>query len=236
MATKGNTKMQTKTKLSAGVFNARLIVFAALGAFALMAGNAFATAAGEVSNLSGTLSVKRADGSSKLLSVRSEVQPGDTLSTEAGTYARVKFIDGGEVVLRPGTQVKVDAFNYDAAKPAEDNQVFSLLRGGLRAITGLLGHRNKERVSYITPTATIGIRGTNFGAQLEDDNSMHVDVAEGGVVVTNNGGTLEVGVGQFAFVKSGDAPPTLIINGKKVDIPGHIGAGIGEGNKSSCSM
>ena len=128
------------------------------------------------------------------------------------------------------------AFNYDAAKPANDSQVFSLLKGGLRAITGLLGHRSKERVSYITPTATIGIRGTNLGAQLEDDNSLHVDVAEGGVVVTNNGGSIEVSVGQFAFVKSGDSPPTLIINGKKVDVPEHIGAGIGAGNKSSCSM
>lgn len=224
--------MNNTTTLSASALKSLLIIL--IAGFA--AGNAFATAAGEVSNLSGTLSVKRADGSSKLLSVKSEVQPGDTLSTEAGTYARVKFIDGGEVVLRPGTQVKVDAFNYDAAKPANDSQIFSLLKGGLRAITGLLGHRSKDRVSYVTPTATIGIRGTNLGAQLEDDNSLHIDVAEGGVVVTNKGGTLEVTVGQFAFVKNGEAPPTLVINGKPVDVPKNIGAGIGEGKKSSCSM
>lgn len=204
-------------------------------ALAFAAGNAFA-AVGEVANLSGTLSVKRADGTSKLLAVKSEVQPGDTLATEAGTYARVKFIDGGEVVLRPGTQVKVDAYAYDQAKPADDNQMISLLKGGLRAITGLLGKRNREKVSYVTPTATIGIRGTNLGAQLEVDGSLHVDVAEGAVVVTNKAGQLEVSVGQFAFVKSVDAPPTLVVGGKKVEVPQNIGGGIGKDKGASCSM
>ena len=216
--------------MSVSAFKPLLIVLA------LAAGNAFAATAGEISNLSGTLSVKRADGTSKLLSVKSEVQPGDTLSTETGTYARVKFVDGGEVVLRPGSEMKVDSYSFDQAKPAGDNQVLSLLKGGFRAITGLLGHRNKERVSYVTPTATIGIRGTNVGAQLEDDGSLHVDVTEGAVVVKNLGGELEVSVGQFAFVKSGDAPPTLILNGQKVTAPENIGAGIGKDKGASCSM
>ena len=226
--------MDKRIAMSASALKPLLITLAAL-TFGV-ASNAFAAAAGEVSNLSGTLSVKRADGTSKLLSVKSEVQPGDTLATEAGTYARVKFLDGGEVVLRPGSQVKVDAYSYDAAKPAGDSQILSLFKGGFRAITGLLGHRSKDRVSYVTPTATIGIRGTNLGAQLDDDNSLSVDVAEGAVVVTNKGGQLEVSVGQFAFVKSGDSPPALVLGGKKVEIPQNIGAGVGKNNSASCSM
>ena len=208
----------------------------ALAAIALMAAGDGYAAVGEVANLSGTLSVKRADGSSRLLAVKSEVQPGDTLATEAGTYARVKFIDGGEVVLRPGSQIKVDAYAYDQAKPAEDSQVISLFKGGLRAITGFLGKRNKEKVSYVTPTATIGIRGTNLGAQLDAEGGLHVDVAEGAVVVTNKGGHLEVSVGQFAFVRSGDTPPTLEVSGKKVEVPQNIGGGIGKDKGASCNM
>ena len=200
-----------------------------------IAGNAVAASAGQIANLSGTLSVKR-DGESKLLAVKSEVQPGDTLSTEASTYARVKFKDGSEVVLRPGTQMKVDSYSYDEAKPAADSQVFSLLKGGFRAITGFLGKRNKERVSYVTPTATIGIRGTDTGLQLDDLGGLSVDVASGAVVVTNKGGELQVNVGQFAFVKSGDAPPVLIVDGKKVEVPQNIGGGIGGKGGSSCEM
>ena len=195
-----------------------------------------AESVGRVANLSGTLSVRHADGSAKLLAVRSEVQAGDTLATEQGTYARVKFVDGGEVVLRPGSQIKVDAYQFNEAKPAEDNQVISLLKGGFRALTGLLGRRNKSRVSYVTPTATIGIRGTNLGAQLDDDQALHVDVSEGGVVVKNAGGSVEVGVGQFAFVKSAESPPTLVVGGKPVVIPQNIGGGVGKGGGSSCTL
>lgn len=203
---------------------------------ALIAGPSYAAAVGQIANLSGTLSVKRLDGTSKLLAVKSEVESGDTLATEEGTYARVKFIDGGEVVLRPGTQIKVDAFSFDQAKPAQDNQVISLFKGGLRAITGLLGKRSKEKVSYVTATATIGIRGTNLGAALEDDGSLHVDVSDGAVVVTNAGGMLQVNTGQFALVKSGVSPPTLMINGQKVTIPLNIGRGIGKDQGSSCTL
>ena len=67
-------------------------------------------AVGTVTHLSGTFSVQQKDGASKVLSVRSDVKEGDLLSTEGDTYARVKFVDGGEVVLRPNTQFKVEKF------------------------------------------------------------------------------------------------------------------------------
>ena len=43
--------------------------------------------------------VRRADGSTRFLSVKSNVTEGDTLVTAQGTYARMKFADGGEVVV-----------------------------------------------------------------------------------------------------------------------------------------
>jgi hypothetical protein len=45
-----------------------------------------AAPAGQITHLSGTLSAKRADGTAKLLSVKSEVMEGDTLGTESETY------------------------------------------------------------------------------------------------------------------------------------------------------
>ena len=90
-------------KLHAGVIRATLAALAA-GCFCIPA--AHAATAGQITHLSGTLSAKKADGTSKLLAVKSDVAEGDTLSTEKETYARIKFADGGEVVLRPGTQLK----------------------------------------------------------------------------------------------------------------------------------
>ena len=120
---------------------------------------------GTVVNISGPLLAKRADGSVKVLSLKSEVEQGETLISEKNTYARIKFIDNSEITLRPNTQMVIDNFAYDEAKPEQDNAFFSLIKGGLRSITGALGKRNRERVGINTPTATIGIRGTTFIVQ-----------------------------------------------------------------------
>lgn len=122
--------------------------------------------AGTVINLSGPLMAQKADGKVKVLAARSEVEQGDTLISEKNTYAQIKFIDNSEITLKPNTTFKVEAFAFDAGKPEGDSASFNLVKGGLRSITGLLGKRNKEKFQLKTPTATIGIRGTTFVAEV----------------------------------------------------------------------
>ncbi len=219
---------------------------------------ALAAAAGQITHLSGTLSAKRADGSSKLLAVKSEIAEGDTLSTEADTYARVKFADGGEVVMRPGTRLKIENYAYDAAKPESDNIVLSMFKGGLRAVTGLIGKRNRQKVSFQTETATIGIRGTNFGALLcQNDcggipttggtpppNGLHVDVTNGAITMSNAAGTIQLNAGQFGFAAGANSAPVPVPpqQGIQVTMPSSIaqnkgsGKGIGKGDDAECKM
>lgn len=224
----------------------------------ILASSAFAAGSvGLVTHLSGTLSVKRGDGTTKLLSVKSEVQPGDLLSTEQETYARIKFSDGGEIVLRPGTQMKVESYAFDAAKPESGNVLMGLLKGGFRAVTGLIGKTNHSNVSFNTPTATIGIRGTHFGALFcQSDcggvptasgqppaNGLHVDVASGAISLSNGAGQLQVNTGQFGFVAP-NAPPVLVPpqQGIQVTMPTNIsqnkgdGKGVGKSGGSECSL
>jgi hypothetical protein len=213
---------------------------------------------GQVTHLSGTLSAKRADGSTKLISVKSEVQEGDTLSTEQETYARVKFSDGGEVVLRPGSQLKVAAYSFDQAKPESDNIVFNMLKGGLRAVTGLVGKRNRDAVNFATTTATIGIRGTHFGALLcqndcggvptvtgtPPENGLHLDVTDGAIVVKNAAGEQVINAGQFGFVQSAGTPPLIVppLQGIRVTMPSSIsqnsssGRGVGKAKEGECAV
>lgn len=121
--------------------------------------------AGTVRNLSGPLMAKKADGRIKVLSVKSEVEEGDTLVSEKNTYALIRFIDNSEITLKPGSSFKIESFAYDESRPEADSATFNLVKGGLRSVTGLLGKRNKEKFEMKTPTATIGIRGTTFIAQ-----------------------------------------------------------------------
>lgn len=186
--------------------------------------SALSAGVGTVTHLAGTLSVKRPDGSTRFLSTKSHVGEGDILSTASGTYARVKFEDGAEVVLRPESQLKVEAYKFNQQKPSEDSSVLSMLKGGLRSVTGLLGKRSRDKVSIVAPNATIGIRGTHFGMLLcqgdcgaiptitgkPPENGLHLDVADGSIVVRNPAGQQQLNAGQFGFVRDAQTPPIQV--------------------------
>lgn len=209
---------KTRTNRS-GAFAASLI-----GLLLFCAGAAWGEEAGRITHLAGTLSALRSDGQKKLLGVNSAVAQGDLLSTEKDSYARIKFGDGSEVVMRPESQLRIDAFKFDATQPEKGNQFLSMLRGGLRAVTGLIGKRNPGNVSVSTPTATIGIRGTHFGALLcqndcggigtasgrPPENGLYVDVSAGAIVLSNPAGQTVISNGQFGFVASVTTPPRVV--------------------------
>lgn len=155
-------------------------------------GNAHGAPVGQVTNLSGPLFALNIEGVQRILSVGSQVEPGETLITEEKTYAQVRFIDKGVVTLRPGTQFKIESFAFDEKAPEKDNAMFGLLKGALRTVTGMIGKRgNQDAYKMNTSTATIGIRGTGFGATLCPGPGCgnlapgtYVDVFEGQVAVT----------------------------------------------------
>lgn len=214
--------------------NRRLVVKAVALAAALagLLPEAALAAAGAVTHLSGAVVARRGDGQSQILSVKSEVQEGDVVATAENSYARVKFGDGTEVVLRPSTQMKVEAFKFAEQRPSEDSVVLSLLKGGLRSVTGLLARRNPASFRVQAPSATIGIRGTNFGLlYCENDcggvpgpggkppaNGLHVDVSDGAIVVSNAGGSQEFKVGQFGYVQNSQTPPVQVPPGQGTEV------------------
>lgn len=193
-------------------------------AAALCLGPALAMAAqvaGTIVNLSGPLMVRKADGSVKVLGVKSEVEQGDTLVAEKNTYAMIRFIDNSEITLRPGTTFRIEAFAYDSARPDADSASFNLVKGGLRSVTGLLGKRNREKFQMKTPAATIGIRGTTFVAQWVEPPvagapapglppGLHLSVTDGAIIVTNPGGALGFQAGQFGYVPGVNLPPVIV--------------------------
>jgi hypothetical protein len=187
-----------------------------------------AQVAGTVMQLSGPLMAKKADGKMKILAIRSEVEQGDTLLTEKETYALIKLIDNSEITLKPNTSFVIEQFSYTAEQPDGDHAIFSLLKGGLRSVTGLLGKRNKERFEMKTPAATIGIRGTTFiasyvppaapggpalpktPAPVALSPGLYVHVIDGMIHVTNPMGSQNFAPGQFGFTPNYQQPPVLV--------------------------
>jgi len=188
----------------------------AIGAALAAAACAALAAAGTVSQLSGTLSVKKPDGSVRILSQKSEIQNGDTLNTERDSYAQIRFQDGAQMTMKPNTSIKLDNIKFTEDKPQEDSFVFGLLKGGLRAVTGLVGKRNKDKYQVGTATATIGIRGTTFAADdcvsnrdgecRRLDPAVYVTVSDGEVVLKNAQGEVGIAAGQFGLIAPNQRP------------------------------
>ncbi len=201
---------------------------------------AFAAPAATVTHLSGPLVVRKANGATRALAIGSKVEAGDTVETARRTYARLKFTDGSQMTLKPNTQFKVEQYAYDQAIPKQDLGRFSLVKGGLRAITGSIGKRgNQDSYRMKTPTATIGIRGTIYDATFCLGDScgsippgLYLAVSDGQVVITNSEGvqtTLQVRAGQYVFVKDATTAPLILPS--KPDIPFNpppsVGSGLG---------
>jgi len=200
--------------------HSRLHSFALLTAVMLAVGAPLAHAdKGQVTHLSGVLSAKKPDGTIRVLAERSEVATGDVLTSEKSTYANIRFSDGSQMTMKPTSSVKVEKFAYQKDKPADDSFAVTLLQGGLRLVTGIVGSRNRAKFEVKTQTATIGIRGTTFN--IDDclsaseacvagtEPGIYVGVSNGSVTLSNAEGRMVLQAGQFSRIARGFAPRSV---------------------------
>lgn len=111
--------MLKKAPVHASFHRYRWLILCAAIAAVLYIGSGFMRGAqpvGSVINLSGPLSVKKANGSVKSLGVGAAIEYGDTLMTGENSYALIRFIDKAEITLRPGTTFKIKDSEADSRR------------------------------------------------------------------------------------------------------------------------
>jgi hypothetical protein len=142
----------------------------------------------------------------------------DIISTSSRSYVRMKMEDDSYIMVRPDSRMKIDDFKFNSKKPEEGQGFFSLLKGGFRAVTGLI--KDKKKYRYNTSVATIGIRGTEFSVRVcsfdcydidpVPENGLFLEVHSDTVVITTKAGDYTFNQGQFAFVKDFNSPAVLL--------------------------
>lgn len=213
----------------------------------LVAAGAWAAGAGVITHLSGTMSVQRPDGSVRILSQKSEVQPGDVLTTQNDSYAQINFTDGSAATMRPNTTMKLEAYSFNKEAPQSDGMFMRLVKGGLRTVTGLIGKRgNQDAYKIGTSTATIGIRGssgdtvscsTNCGSL--PPGTYHTTYT-GAYIMQNQGGSQLVTEGQFGFAQDAGKPPVILpgdpgLNLRQLPFTlGIVGGAVGGATNQEC--
>src|SRR6266851_9605681 len=123
---------------------------AALPAHAEPAGKVL-TAGGDVLVLRGSQILRLSGGAA--------IESGDQIHTGVDGKVLIVFTDSGLIWIRSNSDFVVDEYSY--AQGGRETAFFSLLKGGARSVTGLIGRRTRSNFRLRVPVATIGIRGTD---------------------------------------------------------------------------
>ena len=133
----------------------------------ILAGWANAVDIGTISELRGNGEVVRQGTTDKLLAeLALGIASYDDVRTGNGRMA-IEFLDSSVVRLTEHSKIVIDDFVYDP-DPNKSKLALSMASGTARFITGRLAGIKKENIFIKTPSATIGIRGTDFTTTVDE--------------------------------------------------------------------
>ncbi|MDT3735220.1 MAG: FecR domain-containing protein [Denitratisoma sp.] len=192
------------------------MLFACLGAYAQgPSTSASSNLAGKVELVEGDVTVTDRARQSRRVAVGSTVFEGESIATGQDGELHVSMEDGGFIAVRPNTKMSIAA--YRAEGDDKDKGVFSLLQGTFRSVTGWIGKYNPRSYQVRTPTATIGVRGTDHeplvipeGAK-EGDPGSYDKVNVGGSYIQTRHGSIDVKPNQAGFAPLRGRPVPRIL-------------------------
>lgn len=178
--------------------------------------------------LEGDVGVFASNKQRRTVAVGDYLVEGDNIVTGKDGELHLDMEDGGYMSVRPNTKMRI--VKYQAKGESTDTGVFGLLEGSFRSVTGWIGKFNGKNYTVRTPTATVGIRGTDHEPYVipkgskEGDPGTYDKVNEGGSYIQNAGGRADIGVNQSGFVSHDKAAKPRLLK----DIPAHFRAGRNE--------
>jgi len=170
----------------------------------------------------GKVTSKNKDGVEAKLKRRGKVFEGDTITVGKKSRLQLRFVDNQLVVLKANTVFRIDEYKFKGKKDNNKTAALSLLKGGMRSVTGLIGKSARDKYKVKTPVATMGVRGTHYVIQICSGNcgagvqGIVGTVLQGGIVMSNDAGTQEFGTDQFFNVPSNNEAPKTITNPPRV--------------------
>ena len=141
------------------------------------------------------------------------IQTGDVILTGPTSNAQVRMSDGAVMAIRSQTEFKINEYSFNGKADGTEKASLSLVKGGVRAVTGVIGRENKDNLKVDAVVATIGIRGTGFNIVYCQANCSNADrtpakdglyagVFEGKVTVANEANKGVYGVNEPVLVET----------------------------------
>lgn len=153
----------------------------------------------------------------------SPIEAKDVLRTGPASSLQVSFSDQSIKSIRENSELAVDEYQFSGAEDGTEKAVFRLIKGGFRAVTGLIGRARHANYAVRTQTATIGIRGTDYaardcrgdcGAGVKDGlygSVLGISHGTNQISLTNNAGEFTFGSNQHFHVPDANSAPQPLL-------------------------
>jgi hypothetical protein len=114
------------------------------------------------------------DGTIRVLNTGDPVYLHDTIVTDARGYIRITLNDDTMFQLGPKSRASLDKYAYDSAASVGEFETY-VQSGVFRYVSGKIGNVNLGQHTIIkTPSAHIGIRGSEIEGRVEEDGATTV--------------------------------------------------------------
>jgi hypothetical protein len=193
----------------------------ALAAATMLPAGAAASTAGAFQFVAGEVRLILANGSERPARKGTPIAVGDTVATGRDATAQIKMGDGGILVVQPTSRLKVVEFRYTGREDGSERVVYRLEAGGFRAITGAIGHTNKDNYLIQTPIAHMGVRGTDHESYYFPAGSsangvpvqpgVYNKVNVGAAFIRNEAGEVVIRPSQAGYAASAKNAPGLLV-------------------------
>ena len=179
----------------------------------------YADGIGDIIEHNGSSGIVRTTGETVSGIVGEDIFFQDSIETAQGRM-KIEFVDETRLSLTEHTEVVIDEYYFDP-DPSKSRMSMKFISGTARFATGKLGLVPKENIIITTPTATIGVRGTDFTTSVDElGRSLVILLPEtectidgdcspsGEITVTNEGGVVVLNEAfQATMVSSISTPP-----------------------------
>ena len=128
---------------------------------------ALAADVGLVKVSKGSVQIER-NGTKVAAPVGAAVQASDVIMTGADGSAGITFTDNSLVSVGPNSVFAIDKYRFDSTTHSGEFEG-SLRKGRLAAISGKMVKQSPESMKIRTPSAIMGVRGTEFVVQVDEE-------------------------------------------------------------------
>jgi hypothetical protein len=147
---------------------ARNIPLAIAAAVWLFAGVAGAEPVGFIAVANGQVDVQRYGTNSwEAATLDADVSVGDTIRTGFDSQAKIILVDDTTLSIDEDTEITIQSLHVGAAA-TRDRSIIRQARGKMRTVVGS-AFGGQTRLEVHTPTAVVGVKGTDFTSEKDDE-------------------------------------------------------------------